>query len=481
MVVGAGGTSGLASHAPVLVISPAMLTEQTTSAKGSTLASKANVQSIRGMGDVLPVGQKQLIYQSEKWVWLRRAYDEWTMAHGYRYIETPIVEEIDLFKRTSGETSDIVNKEMYLVRRSSQDGDEEKGFHLCLRPEGSAGVSRAVVEHGLARSASGLKFYYMAPMFRSERPQKGRYRQHTQIGAEVFKEESPAADVEVIALLYNFYRRIGLEQLELNINSVGDPNCRPAYREALIKFLEQFKDKMSEDSRARMYSNPMRCLDSKDRKDQELFADAPMMLEYLNEECSEHFAEVKMGLEKLGIPFTVNPRLVRGLDYYTKTAFEVLCKSLDGAIQTIGGGGRYDGLVELLGGPPTPAVGFGSGIERVLLALDSQNIEIPGYPAPRALIAYLDNGVKYDALKMAEELRSQGHAIEFVYRAKNLGKQLSHANKLGANFAVIVGGVEWERGEVSLKNLITRDERAVKIEDVSKILATAAGANSPML
>lgn len=440
--------------------------------------SQSKIKSIRGMGDVLPVGQKQFIYQTDKWTWVRTQFARWVEAHGYHYIETPVVEEIELFKRTSGETSDIVNKEMYLVRRSSFAEDADRGFELCLRPEGSAGVCRAVVEHGLARSSSGLKFYYIAPMFRSERPQRGRYRQHTQLGLEIFRESTPAADVEVIAILHGFYRQLGLDDLTVHLNSVGDAQCRPVYRDALVAFLEPLMDRMSEDSRSRVHTNPLRCLDSKDPVDQELFADAPRILDYLNDECAEHFEEVKEGLDILGIPYEIDPRLVRGLDYYTKTAFEVKCNTLDGAIKTIGGGGRYDGLVEQIGGPSTPAVGFGSGIERVLLAIESQGIEVPRTNRPRVLVAYLDGGVKYDALKLAEELRGAGVPTDFVYRAKNLSKQFKAANDSGVDFVAIVGGEEWDRGEVRVKNLTSQDQKDMPREAVVGELVAAVGSNS---
>ena len=428
------------------------------------------------MGDVLPVGQKQYIYQSDKWTWVRAQFATWVEAHGYRYIETPVIEEIELFKRTSGETSDIVNKEMFLVKRSSASADDGEGFDLCMRPEGSAGVCRAVVEHGLSRSQAGLKFYYVAPMFRSERPQKGRYRQHTQLGAEIFKEGAPSADVEVIAMLYGFYQRIGLQHLTVHLNSVGDAQCRPRYREVLIAFLEQFKDQMSEDSRARLYTNPMRCLDSKDAKDQELFANAPKMVDHLNDDCREHFEEVKRGLTKLGIPFELDPKLVRGLDYYTKTAFEVKCQTLDGAIKTIGGGGRYDGLVEQLGGPATPGIGFGSGIERVLLAMESQGIVAPAVAPARVLVAYMDAGVKYDAMAIAEGLRRHDIPTEFMYTAKNLGRQLKEASDKDVDFVVIVGGTEWDNGEVVVKNFRSREQENVPAGDaVARVVARVKG------
>jgi histidyl-tRNA synthetase len=431
------------------------------------------------MGDVLPVGQRQFIYQSANWTWVRGEFARWVESHGYRYIETPVVEEIELFKRTSGETSDIVNKEMFLVKRSAGSGEDASSaeFDLCLRPEGSAGVCRAVVEHGLARSQTGLKFYYMAPMFRSERPQKGRYRQHTQLGAEIFKEAAPSADVEVIAMLYGFYAKLGLKQIKVHLNSVGDKECRPRYREILIAYLEQFLDRMSEDSRARLHVNPMRCLDSKDPRDQELFKDAPKMVDHLNDDCREHFEEVKLGLTKLGIPFELDPKLVRGLDYYCKTAFEVKCDSLDGAIKTIGGGGRYDGLVEQLGGPPTPGVGFGSGIERVLLALESQSIAAPALNRPRILVAYMDAGVKYDAMALAEQYRQGDVPTEFMYAAKNLGRQLKEASDKEVDFVVIVGGEEWDRGEVAVKNFTTREQFNVPAADAVRVVLDLARGN----
>ncbi|HNM45397.1 MAG TPA: histidine--tRNA ligase [Candidatus Sumerlaeota bacterium] len=419
--------------------------------------SSGKIQSIRGMGDVLPIAQQPFIYQSAHWVWLKREFASWCELHGYQYVETPVVEELELFKRTSGETSDIVGKEMYLVKRSSGDGGGEE-LSLALRPEGSAGVCRAVVEHGLAKNAAGLKFYYIAPMFRSERPQRGRYRQHTQLGAEIFKEASAAADVEMIAMLAGFYKRIGLGDVTVKINSVGDGECRPRYREKLIQFLEQFKDRMSEDSRNRMHVNPMRALDSKDENDRKLFADAPTILDHLNQECIDHFEEVKQGLTKLEINFEVNPRLVRGLDYYTKTAFEFECNTLEGAIKVIGGGGRYDGLVAQLGGPSTPGVGFGTSIERTLLALESQKVAIPAFPTPRVMVAYMDSGVKFDAFKIVEAFRAQDIHTDFLYQAKNLGKQMKHAAELGVEYVVMVGGEEWERGDVRVKNFKTQEQ-----------------------
>ncbi|MCB2156777.1 histidine--tRNA ligase [bacterium] len=432
------------------------------------------IQAIRGMDDVLPAGASSVVYESKRWTVLRRRYSEWAELHGYRYIETPVVEYTELFKRTSGATSDIVSKEMYTF-------EDQGGRSLSLRPEGSASVCRAVVQHGLAASGSGLKYYYIAPMFRSERPQRGRYRQHTQVGLEVFRETDPTADAEVIAVLHGFFKRLGLDRLTVHINSVGSPACRPAYRDKLIAYLQKYSDKLSEDSRRRLDVNPMRILDSKDEGDQEIVAGAPMMLDHLDDDCAEHFAGVRTALDKMGVPYEINPKLVRGLDYYTKTAFEVTCDSLDGAIKVIGGGGRYDGLVEQIGGPPTPAVGFGSGIERVMLALDSQGIVLEDEPRPVTYIAYLGEDVKFDALAVAENLRREGIEVEFPYRSRALGKQLTAAAKSGARFVAIIGGEEWERGEVGLKDLVTRDQRPVALEKLAAAIQSAPNANSPML
>ncbi|MBI5155193.1 histidine--tRNA ligase [Candidatus Poribacteria bacterium] len=438
------------------------------------MSTKQALQTIRGMDDVLPQNASSTVYRSELWTAMRRLYGEWAENHGYRYIETPVVEYTELFKRTSGETSDIVSKEMYTF-------EDAGGRSLSLRPEGSASVCRALVQHGLTASGTGLKFYYIAPMFRSERPQKGRYRQHTQLGLEVFREEDPTADAEVIAVLYGFFRKIGLGHLTVHINSVGSPACRPAYRELLVKYLEQFGDKLSEDSRRRIPVNPMRVLDSKAPEDAEIVAGAPVKLDHLDAECGEHFEGVKAALAKMGIAYSINPRLVRGLDYYTKTAFEVTCDSLDGAIKVIGGGGRYDGLIEQIGGQPTCAVGYGSGIERVLLACESQGIELAKPPVPLVTMAYMDDTVKHDTLALAEELRRASLSVEFPYRTRSLSKQLQAAAKSDSRFVVIVGGEEWSRGEVLLKDLVTRDQRPVAKDKLAAAVSSAAEVRKPML
>jgi histidyl-tRNA synthetase len=419
------------------------------------MSDSKTLQSIRGMDDILPHNPSSAVYRSESWRALKDRYTAYVERFGYRYIETPVLEMTELFKRTSGETSDIVSKEMYTF-------ESRGGESLSMRPEGSASVCRAVMQHGLSASAPEIKFFYIAPMFRAERPQKGRYRQHTQIGLELFRESDATADAEVISILYGFFsQELGLKQLTLHLNSVGTPLCRPAYREALVAYLKQFESQLSEDSRKRLEVNPMRILDSKAPEDQAIADGAPKMIDYLDEESAAHFEGVKAALTALGIPFVINPRLVRGLDYYTRTAFEVTCESLEGAIRVIGGGGRYDGLVEQIGGPATPAVGFGSGIERVLLACESQNIELNVTRPSKVLMAHFEDSDRLAAFAFAQELRAAGFEVHFPYQPRAFGKQLKAANKSGERFVVILGGEEATRGEVSIKDMAARRQESV--------------------
>lgn len=437
--------------------------------------ASTNLQAIRGMNDLLPVGSKSPITDANLYVAIQRLFADWVEAAGYRYIQTPVVEMTELFKRSSGETSDIVSKEMYSF-------EDQGGRDLSLRPEGSASVCRAVIEHGLAASGSGLRFYYVAPMFRAERPQRGRYRQHIQLGVEIFKEDDASADAEVIAILYKFFtEKLGLDKISVGLNSVGSPACRPAYRDALVGYLRGHEASLSEDSRRRLETNPMRVLDSKAEQDAPIVADAPVLLDYLDADCRDHFGAVQRHLDAVGVPFTIMPRLVRGLDYYTKTAFELTCDTLDGAIKVIGGGGRYDGLVEQLGGPATPAVGFGSGIERVILALESQGKTVAPERAPAVYVAALTPDDKSAALAVAFELRAAGIEAEIGYRDRGLGKQLGAAAKNGARFAVIVGGEEAAKGQVSLKDFTTRDQRPVDRAKLVEALRAAPAANAPMM
>ncbi|MEQ8819730.1 MAG: histidine--tRNA ligase [Sumerlaeia bacterium] len=439
------------------------------------MAKPSPLQAVKGMHDILPVGAKAFIDRAEHWLALRRAYSEWAEVHGYGYIETPALEPTELFKRTAGETSDVVSKEMYTFQRA------DDGPSLSLRPEGSASVCRAVLQHGLAQAASQAKLYYICPMFRAESPQKGRYRQHTQFGAELFKESDPTADAEVIAMLYGFYQRLGLSGIEVHLNSVGTDVCRPAYRDKLVAYLMQHEASLSADSKTRLSLNPMRVLDSKAPEDQDIADNAPVMIDHLDPESAEHFEGLKAALTALDIPYRINTRLVRGLDYYTRTAFEMICPTLDGAIKVIGGGGRYDGLVEQIGGPHTPAVGFGCGVERLLLALESQNITPGEEPKPTAFVCYFGDEDKMTAFQVLQNLRSAGVRAEFSYQTRKLNKQLKAANNSGARFAVLVGGDEGQRGEAVLKDLVAKDERPVALGALASAILSAPAANAPML
>ncbi len=427
------------------------------------MAKKTTLQAIRGMDDVLPQGYSGEVYNSASWTALRRLYSDWAELHGFRYVETPVLEPTELFKRTAGETSDIVSKEMYTF-------EDAGGRSLSMRPEGSASVCRAVVQHGLAASGGDLRFYYVAQMFRAERPQKGRYRQHTQLGLEIFKESDPTADAEAIGVLYHFLRRLGLKEITVQINSVGSPACRPAYREKLVEYLREHSGKLSADSQRRMETNPMRILDSKAGQDQDIIANAPVMVDWLDDECREHFEGLKAALSAIEVPCELNPRLVRGLDYYTKTAFEVTCGTLEGAIKVIGGGGRFDGLIEQIGGPPTDAVGFGSSIERVLLALESQNIMLPQPNRPKVRMAFFDDATKLAAFKLARGLREESIEVEFPYRSRSLTKMLQAANKAGVRLVAIIGGDEWERGEVLLKDFAEGTQTAIPVDGLASAI-----------
>ncbi|MGF1574172.1 MAG: histidine--tRNA ligase [Sumerlaeia bacterium] len=423
-----------------------------------------NLQTIRGMDDVLPVKASSAVYESESWRALRDRYTAYVERFGYRYIETPVLEMTELFRRTSGETSDIVSKEMYTF-------ETRGGESISMRPEGSASVCRAVMQHSLTNSGADLKFFYIAPMFRAERPQRGRYRQHTQLGLELFKETDATADAEVISILYDFFsEELGLKQLTVHINSVGTPECRPAYRDALVDYLNQYADKLSEDSRQRLNQNPMRILDSKAPEDQAIADAAPKMLDHLDEESAAHFEGVKQALAALNVPYSINTRLVRGLDYYTRTAFEITCESLDGAIRVIGGGGRYDALVEQIGGHPTPAVGFGSGIERVLLALESQDIQLTVNRPTKLMIAYIEEEAKLQALSLAQQLRREGLEVQFPYQTRNFSKQLKSASKSGTRFIVIVGGEEAKIGKVIVKDFEARKQETISPEEITSTI-----------
>lgn len=407
------------------------------------------LQSVRGTRDLLPEMSALFRFVEET------AYKK-SLQYGYGEIETPIFEFSEVFHRTLGETSDVVNKETY-------DFLDRGGEKLTLRPEGTAGVARAFISEGLSQSLP-LKFYYSGPMFRYERPQKGRYRQFYQIGVECLGYETPDADVECIALAWDILKKMGLtKDCTLEINTLGDQESRNSYRQALVEYFQQYTSQLSEDSLKRLEKNPLRILDSKDEKDRQVIAGAPRFASYQTEDSKKFFAAVLVGLETLGIQYKINERLVRGLDYYCHTVFEFTTSKL-GAQGTVLAGGRYDGLIDMMGGPRTPGVGWGAGIDR-LADLIPQSV-LPTNPALLAVIGADEVGEK-SALKLAHELRNRGLRVENILSGK-MGKKMQKANKLGARYALILGENEVQKSEVTLKDLASGEQKVISREQINQ-------------
>ncbi len=390
----------------------------------------------RGTRDILPD-------EAVKWQYIEAKYREFCSLYGFGEIRTPIFEQTELFARSVGEESDIVSKEMYSFK-------DRSGRELTLRPELTASVARAYLEHNLGEKQQPIKLFYSGPMFRYDRPQAGRYRQFHQFGLEIFGAAHPAADCEIISFCYHFFKALKLHNLVLELNSVGCPVCRPVYRDNLIPYLDQLESNLCSDCRRRYKTNPMRVLDCKEESCQALINDAPQMIDHLCAGCDQHFSTLKALLNKLQIPFSLNPKLVRGLDYYTRSAFEITTGSL-GAQASVCGGGRYDHLVEHLGGPPTPGVGVAFGKERILLTMDWEKAQ---YSLPKKIfIATAGNGLEGDALFLAQELRNQNIAAETDLLERSLKAQMKYAGKLGFEQVAIIGESEIEKGMVSLRDM----------------------------
>jgi histidyl-tRNA synthetase len=408
------------------------------------------LQPVRGTHDLLPEDMRRFREVADT---ARRA----ALCFGYHEVATPIFEFTEVFKRTLGDTSDVVTKEMYTFT-------DKGGETVTLRPEGTAGVARALISGGLTQHLP-LKYFYVGPMFRYERPQKGRLRQFHQTGVELLGVKEPQGDVEVIAIGVEFLRRIGAwERCELELNTLGDTASRQAYRRVLIDYLNDFRDRLSKDSLDRLEKNPLRVLDSKDDGDQKIVADAPLYSDYLSPEAQDFFSRVKSGLDDLGIGYRINPRLVRGLDYYCHTCFEITCPEL-GAQKTVLAGGRYDGLVGMMGGPETAGVGWASGVERCSMLLK----ETPAAARPIAIVP-LGDAAERKAAQLAGALRRQDFMVDLGYSG-NMGKRMKRANKIEAVVAVILGDDEIAKGEVSLKLLDTGEQKNVRLDELEAALA----------
>jgi histidyl-tRNA synthetase len=410
----------------------------------------SSLQPVRGTRDILPdeMRRHRVVVETARAVAAR---------YGYHEMSTPVFEFTEVFKRTLGETSDVVTKEMYTFAIG-------EGEEVTLRPEATAGVARALISGGLTQSLP-LKVFYTGPMFRHERPQKGRYRQFHQIDVELLGVAEPLADVEVIALGADILAALGLgEHTTLELNTLGDPESRKAYRAALVDYFSAYRDQLSDDSRDRLTRNPLRILDSKDKGDRRLIADAPLFGDYLNQQSQDFFAKVLEGLDLLGIGYTLNDRLVRGLDYYTHTAFEFTTTAL-GAQGTVLAGGRYDGLVETMGGPSVPGIGWAAGVERLALLL----AEPPVAPRPIAVVPVGEAALP-TAMKVTQQLRRAGFVVELGYSG-NLKKRLQRANKLNARAALLFGDDELAAGSATLRDLDSGEQELVSLSSLAERLS----------
>ena len=402
-----------------------------------------------GTEDILP---KNI----NKWYSVENAARNVAESFGFKEIRIPTFENTDLFLRSVGETTDVVQKEMYTVMA--------KETKFTLRPEGTAGTIRALLQNGLLNEALPQKVFYILSCFRHERPQAGRLREFHQFGLEMVGSKSARADAEVICLAKTLLDKLGLKNIELNINSIGCPTCRKKYHEALRAFFADRKEELCDTCKSRLEKNPMRILDCKSPVCQEIAKDAPVITDYLCEECSTHFEDLKKYLTSLGIAYSINPKIVRGLDYYTKTVFEFVTTEI-GAQGTVCGGGRYDGLVEELGGKPTPSLGFAMGIERILLLMEKQGAAFLPEKELDLYIAPMDESAVMKAMQLAREAREAGYTVEYDLMERGLKAQMKYADKKGAAFTMVLGENELNSGTAKLKNMQTGEQTEISIEN----------------
>ena len=412
----------------------------------------------KGTFDIIPYGTEDAWRLSEIWQFVENVIQEICFEYGYREIRTPIYEMTDLFDRGVGTTSDIVTKEMFTF-------EDKGGRSITLRPEGTSSVMRAFIENRLPNVGGVHKLFYIGPMFRYERPQSGRYRQHHQFGVEAIGNATPEQDAEVIDLLFQFYKKLGLKNLKVHINTIGDLESRAAYKNGLLTYLEPHFESLSEDSQARFEKNPLRVLDSKDPKDQEILKKAPSILDHLSLSSKEHFAKVRSLLDLIGIPYAVDDRIVRGLDYYQKTVFEVLAGDL-GAQNTIGAGGRFDGLIKTFGGPDVPAVGFATGLERVIQVMISQEIAFPKTKHPPVYFIPLGEEAKEPCFSLVTKVRHAQIPADIELNARKMQSAIQNAIRAGAKYCAICGSNEIERSVLQLKNLDERTQEEVHFDDL---------------
>ena len=407
-------------------------------------------KKIKGTEDVLPK-------QSYRWQFIEKIMREESKAYGFKEIRTPVFEHTELFARGVGQTTDVVQKEMYTFTTKG-------GESVTLRPEGTAGAARAVLEHALDNEGLPIKASYFVSCYRYEKPQAGRLREFHQFGLEEYGTQSPAADAELICAAQSVLDRLGLDQIHLELNSIGCPECRAKYNQALREYFGQFKDRLCDTCLSRLEKNPMRLLDCKSPQDQELAKDAPKITDYLCEECENHFSEVKRYLDSAGVEYTVNPKIVRGLDYYTKTVFEFVTDCI-GAQGTVCGGGRYDGLIEELGGKHMPSLGFAMGLERLLMVMDAQGITIPDDDKCALYIATMGDDAKVKAFELLRRVRECGLIAETDVVGRGLRAQMKYADKIGAKYSLVLGDNELNENKAKVKNMETGEQTELVLDE----------------
>lgn len=413
------------------------------------------INAPRGTKDLLPG-------EIEKWQYIEKIAGELTQKYGYEEIRTPLFEHTELFHRGIGDATDIVQKEMYTFK-------DRGGRSLTLRPEGTAAVVRAYLEHGLDRQSQPVKLYYIGPMFRYDRPQAGRFRQFHQLGIEAFGSKDPALDAEVVCFTWDFMYKLGLSDIQVELNSVGCPDCKPAFGRALQGYFMPHRDSLCPFCQDRLERNPLRLLDCKELKCRELVDGAPSILDYLCRCCHEHFDQVQKLVSLAGVSFNINKRLVRGLDYYTNTAFEVVCRGL-GTQSSVAGGGRYDNLVETCGGPAIPGIGVAVGLERILLALQEKKVIIP-IETPDLIFVARAGEDDPEVFRLLMELRRAGFVAEKDYLGRSLRAQMKSAGRMGARFVVILGQEESSEGNVVLRDMKEGSQKVIRRDAILKLLA----------
>ncbi len=406
-----------------------------------------------------PKGTKDLLPdQVYKWHYVENKFSDICKRYGFKEIRTPMFEHTEVFARGIGDTTDVVQKEMYTF-------NDHAGRSITLKPEGTSGAVRAFIEHKQYAEVQPTKYYYNTDCFRYEKPQAGRLRHFHQFGIEVFGTSDMLADAEVISLGYDFLTELGITEIQLRINSVGCPDCRRKYRDALKEFLKPRYDELCNTCKDRYERNPMRILDCKSEICKKIVENAPRMLDYLCDDCRNAFEELKTNLTSMGIEYVIDPNIVRGLDYYTKTAFEFVTTKI-GAQGTVCGGGRYDHLIEELGGPPIPGVGFGLGIERLIMLMEANDVKFPEESRPEVFIAVMGEAAKSFGLKLCRELRQKGVIAEMDTLSRNIKGQFKYADRLGAKYTLVIGEDELKKGVVSLKDMAKSEQREIKIETI---------------